>query len=301
LILAELSYKLLERKSSSWPSKKVLAISTLSILTISFFVFLLKKDIAPLKEKHSLRQFYLSYPRNNTKDQFSFNNDHLRYNEKFSNYTKPYLSSDTKDGKNYLLIGDCYAAMFASNIREMAKEKGINLLQITADEVFPSKEAISVYQGPKELMEWVFNDFIPKSHQKIHKVIFMSNYAGYGKKQLEYLIESNRQYFSVFNIPVIYIGQTEQYQIELPVAIWLQNRYALNVQRHVIPKRKLVNDYMKSIISKGKYIDIYTLPLVKHSDGSASYIYDTEHFSTFGTKQYKPYFEQIFKNKNDSQ
>lgn len=295
LILSELSYKLLERKSHSLSGKKLLVMPTLSILTLSIFFLLIKKDKSILKERYTLRQFYLSYPRNYTKDQFGFNKYHLRYNEDFSNYTKPNLNPNIKEGENYLLIGDCYAAMFASTIREMAQEKGINLIQLTADEVFPSKEAISVYGGPKELMQWVFKDFISSSHQRIKKVILMSNYSAYSKKQIEDLIESNNQFFSAFNIPAIYIGQTEQFNIEVPIAIWLQKRYGLKVQGRVNPKRTLVNDYMKSIISNGKYLDIYRSTTSQHSDGSSSYIYDMEHFSIFGTKQYKPFLEQIFK------
>lgn len=298
LILSEISYRLIERKSSSWSIKKLLAISSLSILTISLFILLTKKDKAPLPENHNLIQFYLSYPRNNTKDQFGFNKYHLRYNEDFSSYTKPNLNPNIKEDKNYLLIGDCYAAMFASTIREMAQENGLNLIQITADEVFPSKEAISLYQGPKELMQWVFKNLIPNSHQKINKVILMANYSGYSKKQIEEQIESNHQYFSAFNIPVIYIGQTERYEIEVPVAIWLENKYALKLQRRLTRKRKLVNDYMKSIIPRENYIDIFTSPTVQQSDSRTTYIYDTEHFSTFGTRQYKSYLEQIFKNEN---
>lgn len=298
LILSELTYKLLERKSSSLSSKKLIVIPALSILTIGLFFLLIKGDKSILKEKYTLRQFYLSYPRNNTKDQFGFNKYHLRYNEDFSSYTKPNLNPNLKEGENYLLIGDCYAAMFASTIREMALEKDINLIQLTADEVFPSKEAISAYRGPKELMQWVFKDLIPSSHQRIKKVILMSNYSGYSKKQIEELIESNDRYFSDFNIPVIYIGQTEQYEIEVPTAIWLQNRYGLNFQRRVIRKKELVNDYLNSKIPRENYIDIYKSSEIQHSDGNSSYIYDTEHFSTFGTRQYKPYLERIFKSEN---
>src|SRR5690606_39148286 len=216
----------------------------------------------------------------------------------FSSYTKPYLNPNIKVRENYLLIGDCYAAMFASTIREMAQQKGINLIQLTADEVFPSKEAISIYRGPKELMKWVFKDLIPSSHQRIKKVILMSNYSGYSRMQIEELIESNDRYFSDFNIPVIYIGQTEQYEIEVPTAIWLQNRYGFNFQCRVNRKRELVNDFMNSKIPRENYIDIYNSSKVQHSDGSSSYIYDTEHFSTFGTRQYMPYLEQIFKSVN---
>ena len=299
LILSELSYKLLERKSSSLSSKNLLMISALSILTISLFFLLIKEEKSLLKDQHTLRQFYLSYPRNNTKDQFGFRRGHLRYNESFSTYPRPSITSDSKEGENYLLIGDCYAAMFSGTIREMAKDKGINLIQLTADEVFPSKEAISIYQGPKELMQWVFKELIPSSHQKIKKIILMSNYSGYSKKQIEELIESNDQYFSDFKIPIIYIGQPEQYDIELPVAIWLENRYGLNFQRRVVRRRELVNDYMNSKIPRENYIDIYKSSEIQHSDGSSSYIYDTEHFSSFGTKQYMPHLEQIFKSEND--
>ena len=298
LILSELSYKLLEIKSSSLSSKNLLVIPALSILTLSLSFLLIKEEKSLLRDQHTLRQFYLSYPRNNTKDQFGFRRGHLRYNESFSTYPRPSINSDSKEGENYLLIGDCYAAMFASTIREMAQEKGINLIQLTADEVFPSKEAISVYRGPKELMQWVFKDFIPSSHQRIKKVILMSNYSGYSKRQIEELIVSNNQYFSDFNIPIIYIGQTEQYDIELPVAIWLENRYGLNFQKRAVRRRELVNAYLKSLIPRETYIDIFTLPTVQHSDGYSSYIYDTEHFSTFGTRQYKPYLEQIFKSEN---
>lgn len=298
LILSELSYKLLERKSSSLSSKNLLVIPALSILTLSLFFLLIKEEKYLLKDQHTIRQFYLSYPRNNTKDQFGFRRGHLRYNESFSTYPRPSINSDSKEGENYLLIGDCYAAMFASTIREMAQEKGINLIQLTADEVFPSKEAISVYQGPKELMEWVFKELIPSSHQRIKKIILMSNYSGYSKKQIEELIKSNNQYFSDFNIPIIYIGQTEQYEIELPIAIWLENRYGLNFQRRVVRRRELVNDYMNSKFPRENYIDIYKSSAIQYSDGSSSYIYDTEHFSTFGTRQYVPFLDQIFKSKN---
>lgn len=294
LILSEISYRLLERKSYSLSCRKLTVIPAFSIISLSIFFLLIRKDKSILKEKYTLRQFYLSYPRNNIKDQFGFRRGHLRYNESFSTYPRPSITPDSKEGENYLLIGDCYAAMFSGTIREMAQDKGINLIQLTADEVFPSKEAISAYRGPKELMQWVFKDLIPSSHQRIKKVILMSNYSGYSKMQIEELIESNDRYFSDFNIPVIYIGQTEQYEIEVPTGIWLQNRYGLNYQRRVIRKRELVNDYMNSKIPQENYLDIYKSATIQHSDGNSSYIYDTEHFSTFGTKQFKPYLEQIF-------
>ena len=82
------------------------------------------------------------------------------------------------------------------------------------------------------------------------------------------------------------------------MAIWLENKYALKLQRRLTRKRKLVNDYMKSIIPTENYIDIFTSPTVQQSDSRTTYIYDTEHFSTFGTRQYKSYLEQIFKNEN---
>lgn len=298
LILSEFSYRLLEGDTQRWSGNKLAVISILSILSIGIFAFLLQKDKDPLIEKHSLRQFYLSYPRNYAAEQFGFNDGHLRYNEKFSQYARPTLDSITKDRENYLLIGDCYAAMFSPTIRDMANEKNINLIQITADEVFPNKEAITKYKGPHELMKWVFEELIPTSPQQIHKVILMSNYSGYGRKQLQNLIESNNQYFSGLNIPIIYIGQTELYNIEVPVGVWLQNRYSLDIKERIDSIRKAVNRYMKSIIPEEKYIDIYLLSSVQQSNGSSTYIYDIEHLSIFGIRQYKIFLEQKFENAN---
>src|SRR5690606_20432435 len=84
LILSEISYRLLERKSYSLSCRKLTVIPAFSIISLSIFFLLIRKDKSILKEKYTLRQFYLSYPRNNTKDQFGFNKYHLRYNEDFS-------------------------------------------------------------------------------------------------------------------------------------------------------------------------------------------------------------------------
>ena len=294
-LISEISFWLIEQKFKKSSLKAALIYTISSVILFHIPVIYLRGYINRIEKPNNLIDFYLSYPKKFTYNQFGFKNTHLKYNEEFHTYSKTNkIKSKSVAEKTYLLIGDCYAAMFSKTLEKLSSNYNINFITITADEVFPSQQSTSIYSGPKDLMNWVYSEFIPNNKFKIDKVILMANYSGYKKSEVIEGIKSNKEFFRKHELPYIYIGQTEKYSIDYPVLVWLQMKYSINIDQYLVPSRELVNDYLKTHIPSKLYLDIYKLKNITLSNKISSYIYDTEHLSLFGTEQYRKVLFQIF-------
>jgi hypothetical protein len=160
--------------------------------------------------------------------------------------------------------------MFSDYLVKSANAKNINLIQISADATFPEKNTTSDYQKPEELMNWIFDRFIPYNYQKIDKVILSADYSSYTEEQLKNKIKSNNDYFEKYDITYVYIGQTPKYIIDYPLVEYLNMKYNIGPEKYYDTKSKTNND-------------------------SNFYIFDKNHLSEFGANQYAKKIEkQLF-------
>lgn len=277
-------YYLIERKKTFNNSKTILAYT----ITLALFSYIIPK----IEQKNKQFSFYHRYKKEILPRQFSLSNGHLTYDNKHFIDTSAYLNK-IENRKNYLLIGDSHTGMFSDYLVKSANAKNINLIQISADATFPEKNTTSDYQKPEELMNWIFDRFIPYNYQKIDKVILSADYSSYTEEQLKNKIKSNNDYFEKYDITYVYIGQTPKYIIDYPLVEYLNMKYNIGPEKYYDTKSKTNNSFLKKILND-KYIDILSLQ-VKTNNDSNFYIFDKNHLSEFGANQYAKKIEkQLF-------
>ena len=283
LFLANLTYLYLERNSYlANPRRLFISITCCAVL---FFLGSQARsyDFIFSKDQASLFRFFYHYPRDMAPAQYGFHYAHVRDKGNFEDFDKHQLLRLSSDSANFLLLGDCHAGMFSRVIKEIAEQQGVRLLQATADDAFPSQHATVPFAGPKALMDYIFNEYLPRFHQRIDRVILMANYAGYTKAQLTKYFEQNDRYFADLGIPVTYISQTEKYALEYPVLKWMHRSVGLNPQDRLLTFPANANHFVKSILKDTNYVDIFNKVADQHLIDSSLYLYDAEHFSVQGT------------------
>ncbi|TYP94646.1 peptidoglycan/LPS O-acetylase OafA/YrhL [Sphingobacterium allocomposti] len=264
----------------------VVIVGTFLGTRISLLKSVLKED------DQKLAGFFHAYPRTMAPDQFGFDRQHLLSRKSFDGFDTTALFRFSETQQNYLLLGDCHAGMFAHTLRKLARNNNVNLIQATGDETFPSPGVTSVFAGPTDLMNYVYNRYLPRHAPKIDKVILSANYAGYTKHQVATYLDSIERYFQRLQIPVVYIGQTEAYTVEYPAIENLRRKFGVEPQAYLVKYRTKVNSYLKNSSISNKYIDVYQSPLLRKGDGAETYMYDADHFSIYGTDQYAELFQK---------
>jgi len=285
LFLANITYLYIERNTYFSKPKRLFA--GIALCAMFFFMgtrAVLYDFIFP-KKQAELFQFFYHYPRAEAPNQYGFGYAHVRENGSFNEFDKTRLTSLSADSSNYLLLGDCHAGMFATTIKTLAKQQGVHLVQATADDAFPAPAASIPFTAPKELMDYIFNDYLPTHHNQIDRVILMANYAGYTKAELTSYFAHNKRYFEKLKIPIVYISQTEKYALEYPVLKWLQHSVGLEPGEHLLTFPANANQFVKSLVKDANYIDVYGRADKRGVSDSAIYLYDAEHFSVEGTAQ----------------
>lgn len=285
LLLASGSYVLLEKKSRFFPSLRVAAVCIL--VTLCCYAGTRTKLYERILPENQFRLFHFlyDYRRTQTAEQYGFQKTHLQYREDMSVFDRGALQQLSDQDSNYLLIGDCHAGMFSQTIKALAAQGNVRLLQATMDETFPTPISASPFAGPDSLRRYLFNDYLPKNANRIDKVILMANYAGYSKMQLEGFLVANQEYFSKLGIPIVYIGQTDKYRIEYPVVEFMKQHYGIPVERFLRPIPVQANQFMKESSLVPDYVDVLECKDCVLSHNGQTYMYDQEHFSTFGTAQ----------------
>jgi len=297
--ISALAYQLVEKRHR-FRNPNVLAGGLLLTIATTFSLTQIPlKNIFLMGSHSSLVQFKRVYPIKDAPAQYNFDRGHLLANSSFDSYDLQHLFLLSDSTSNYLLLGDCHAGMFSATLRDLANNNRINLIQATADEAFPVPGIASAYSGPSDLMNFMYNSYLPANLPKIDKVILAANYAGYSKKQLTEYFNRIDSFFSAYGVPIVFIGQTESYRIEYPVVETLHRRFGLDRTDYLIPTRYYANEFLKRSTIASRYIDIYNRPNIKHGDASQAYFYDNDHLSSFGTDQYKDLFQRYIFERNE--
>lgn len=293
LVMAHLSYQLIELRAGQLRARGALSALAATVISTVSLTVLMRLE---LKRGHpeGLWDFMYLYAAKSSPSQFGFDRSHVRYHQDTTGFTPATLFARVPGKRNYLLIGDCYAAMFSPTLRNAADSRNANLIQLTADDTFPTPRAPSIYPGPRDFMSHVFHTVIPQNRERIDGVVIMANYAAYSRAQLQGYLADNAAYFGKLGLPVVYVGQTDSYSIEGPVSAWLEQRYGIAVNGYLNLDRRRANRFLISVLGQGKYIDLIGQQRISLSDGRSAALYDTEHYSTFGTEQYRDLLKRAF-------
>ena len=292
ILLGSIAYFLFERRTV-FRKPAVLTACLLITVSITFWITQISwPQYLTADNLPRIADFQRRYSALFAEEQYNFGKGHLLANSPFQAFDRQKLQQFSDSLPNYLLIGDCHAGMFSATLRDLAHKHGVHLLQATGDETFPAPKVQSAFQGPTELMHYMYGTYLPKYVGKIDKVILSANYAGYSKKQLMAYIKQIDVFFGQYAVSVIYIGQTESYQIEYPVIEVLQQRFAVNPENYLRPERYNANKFLKTSTIASRYIDVYNHPDILRADTASTYFYDADHLSIFGTKQYAKLLEE---------
>ena len=121
-------------------------------------------------------------------------------------------------------------------------------------------------------------------------MIISSNYYGYYKDDLIKKIKFTENYFKKYNIPVIYLGQTDNYPTDFPTHFYLKNDY--NVESINTPQLQnkvyAANKLLLKILGN-RYINLLDYKITKVNKDGTPYIYDQNHLTYYGAEQYRSF------------
>lgn len=219
--------------------------------------------------------------------QFSRGNKHLADIQPFREYNVDALRIDPGK-KNIILLGDSHAGMFSQTINNIFDKSKYHLIQVTGDATYPMMNAEEGYSGPKELFNYFFKEYFPENYQKVDLVIIGANYFEYYKEDLVKKIDFNENYFKKYNIPVVYLGQTENYGIDFPTHFYLKNRFNTKTANYPRLKDKvgLTNQYLMDRLGD-RYISLLDCKITKINKEGIPYMYDMNHLTYYGAQQYQ--------------
>lgn len=287
IILSIISYHFIEKRNYQKQYKLILC-STIILFLLSF-------SISKLNPNYFFDKYIanLVFATSNYKDsnaahkQFSHGNKHLLDIQSFKNFNLKNLKA-SHDRKNIILLGDSHAAMFSQTINNIFDSNKYNVIQVTGDATYPMIDAEIGYPGPKTLFNYFFKDYFPKNYKKIDLVIISANYYDFYKDDLINKINFNENYFKKYHVPVVYLGQTDNYSIDFPTHYYLKNRF--NVENIGMPqltdKVHLANQYLVKRLGD-RYINLLDYKIVKVSKDGVPYINDQNHLTYYGIEQYQ--------------
>ncbi|PVH27019.1 acyltransferase family protein [Sphingobacterium corticibacter] len=291
-VAAICSYFFVEKKMYHWKPSYLLYLAG-SIFTL--FLLISNLDYSRLviydSEKKIINDFY-TYKDSIAPRQYDFGRGHILSTSNFQDWDQSHLDKIRPDVDNYLLIGDSHAGMFGNLMPDIALTKNVNILQASGDATFPSPASHTDFEAPKDLFKYIFDSYIPENHQHFKGVVISANYASYDDETLLNYIDSTEKYFAQFDIPVIYIGQTESYIIDYPIANLLSSRYGVSLNRYIDHRTSEANNFLKNSHIASRYVDIYDVKSNTSNEDETDYIYDAGHLSVSGLKMYKDILER---------
>lgn len=286
ILMATFSYFIVEKRRYNNKSKSIL-IFTL-VLFSSCFIFANLPYKYLFDDKTANLIYYNSDYKKSTdvKEQFSIDKHHM--SDEMSYESFDIVLPDTKR-KNIILLGDSHAGAFSKTINDIAKEKDIHLIQFTGDATFPMIDAPSIFKNPRRLFNYFYNDYFPKYHNDVDLVIISSFFSAYPlDRKSNKEIKEVDNYFKKYNIPTLYIGQSKRYYIDFATVLSMRNKYGINYKydQEYFETDKKNNEGLKKFLGN-KYIDILNYNIKEINSNGTPYIYDSNHFTVYGTDQYK--------------
>jgi peptidoglycan/LPS O-acetylase OafA/YrhL len=283
MILGYLSYRYIE--SIDFKSNNLI-LAGLTIIT-SFTIFLGFKPINSFMFKPSSIELV------------NYEEDHVDMKRQFSagccfisslhqgikDYNKLQCLRFEKSKRNILLIGDSHAAQLSLSMREALAKLDINLLQATSSGCSPVKRLNGELRC-SEVMDFIYNDFIPKNAGNIDGVFLCANWlgrAGGDNHKMVVDIRNTIKYLNRLNIPILLIGQNETYTMSYTSILAKENEYGIEISRGL---RDLdgykVNDLLE-VEFKDVYVNVINASKVpKLSSSNDPYMFDENHFTKYG-------------------
>jgi peptidoglycan/LPS O-acetylase OafA/YrhL len=287
IIFAVLSYHLVEKRNYQHKYRFIIGF-TIILSLLSFIITKIKPEYF-LDKRTAKLAFTTTYYKNSEEatQQFSLGNRHLLDVQPFKNYNLENLKI-SQDKKNIILLGDSHAGMFSQTIGNIFPKNRYNLIQVTGDATFPIIDSDTGYRGPKDLFNFFFRKYFPENYKNVNLVIISSNYSDYDKDDLVKKINFTESYFKNYSVPVVYLGQTDNYFIDFPTYFNLKNRYNTeninNIQLN--DKAHATNKFLINKLGN-RYIDMLDHEITKVNKDGMPYIYDQNHLTYYGTEQYR--------------
>ncbi|SFQ15450.1 acyltransferase family protein [Flavobacterium akiainvivens] len=198
---------------------------------------------------------------------------------------------DTKP--NILIIGDSHAAQFSQSLREGFP--GVHFLQATAPATLPTLTSYySKKNNVRPLMDFMYDDFIPKNAAKIDGVVLTANWAGQRIVAPEDILKGLNEalaYFKKHNIPVVVIGQTERYTVPYPVVLARNYTGEGGVIFYLEPYTQQIDALLRNRL-KGNYVELMRRPYKRMSTQGEPYMRDKDHLTKFGADQAVEWIKQ---------
>lgn len=188
--------------------------------------------------------------------------------------------------KNILLIGDSHMAQFSQSLRE-DYGSGVNFLQATAPGTLPTlKSYYDKDNNYREMMDYVFKEFIPKNADKIDGVIISGNWAGQksvGPDNVLTGLKDAVAYLEHYDIEAVIIGQTERYTVNYPVVAARGEQFDTdNTDFYRDAYTEELDAYLNDNL-KGVYIDVINEEEVPPLSAEGEpYMRDKDHVTKYG-------------------
>lgn len=292
VLSAFLSYKFIERNKKMSTAYFAL-ISTVLVATVSALLFA-KPNLVTGFSIYQSKQFEIAdyenkYKQNGKDKQFNPCHCFITDSQKIAEYDFNNCLKISETKRNILLLGDSHAAQYSSSFRNLSE---INILEVSAGYVFPFPNSRGK-KDTKKLMDYVFNQFIPKNSKKIDLVIISVHWLMRNNPNLNYSNDEIKQgvletikYLNRYHINYLFLGQTETYKLSYPKILMLKN-FGRHESEFIDEEAFFMNQTLKTIIPKGHYIDLYENSKIEKLDrtGTRPYMFDSNHYSEFGASQ----------------
>ncbi len=185
--------------------------------------------------------------------------------------------------KNILLIGDSHAASLSASFKEQFAGHHIHLLQATASSAFPFIPKNTGADFHHQLYQYIYDDFLVKNKKHIDGVILCGSWYKYPEQEVvEPLLQATR-YLKTLGIPVVIIGQTNIYTLQLPTIIARGMEHNTDLTAiFTVKQAGAYNEFLKQKLQP-YYIDVYypkAIPPV--SPNADPFVFDRSHLSRYG-------------------
>ena len=287
LILAILSYELIEKRSKQIASQKMFLGASFVIL-ISLVGIFLRPNKSLFSEDAVIVSEYKDHYDENRRKQF---NSGVCHNVSKVDYKKCLCINSEK--KNILLLGDSHAGQFSLSFRKKLDSTKVNFMEHTVVGTFPLLNAKGEKRASGQFKS-IFNKFIVDNKSNIDVVLLSCNWmnyphsAGYSSnKELVNDVNATINALKKMGIKkVLIMGQGEEYNVDYPrvVAFNLEGKTG---KSYVNQESVVLNSDLKKQIPSENYIDIFLNNKIKHYDAinKVPYMFDDDHMTIYGADQ----------------
>ncbi|SDE87507.1 acyltransferase family protein [Epilithonimonas hungarica] len=309
IVSAYLSFKFVE-KNSSLSNIYFAATSSLIVAIIAVLLFINPSLVSGISiyqsKKFQIADYENTYINNGKEKQFNPCHCFITNSQKINDYSFKNCLKVSDKKQNILLIGDSHSAQFSSSLRKITN---YNLLEASAGYVFPFPDSRGK-KDTKELVDYVFKEFIPKNYKKIDLVIVSAHWLmkknpnlNYKDSEIAEEVLKTIAFFNRYHINYIFLGQTENYKLSYPKILMLKN-IGRSEDEFLDTESKSMNQILLRIVPKNHYIELYQNSMIKkyNEKNQIPYMFDGNHYSEYGAEQavnkvLLPKINQILKEK----